>query len=120
MTDETDPEASRASEMVVRLAEAGPGTRVDLAVETVEGEKRLLRVDSGGLRWDASLGEDGGAAGSLQVTAQAVPTWLRDLAPEGKEVHPRLVCGQHGRDGEQRRNGRGGRRLPARRNADHG
>jgi len=86
LPDGTDLEAYRASEMVVRLSEAGPGTRVDLAVETIDGQKCLLRVDSGDLRWDDSLGEDGGAAGSLQVTARALPTWLRDLGGEGRKA----------------------------------
>jgi len=84
--DETDPEACRASEKVVRLAEAGPGTRVDLVIETIEGEKRLPRVDNAGLRYEPALGEDGGAAGSLQMTAQWLPTWLQDLTAEGREA----------------------------------
>jgi len=84
MSEETDPEASRASEMVVRLAEAGPGTRVDLVIETTDGEKQLPRVDNTGLRFDPSLGAAGGAAGSLQLAARHLPAWVHDLAPEGR------------------------------------
>lgn len=76
-----------------RLSLAADGTRVDLAIETIDGREQTLRVETDGFDYDTHVG---GAAGGLNVSAEWLPTWLRDLPADEWGATHRLVADSTG------------------------